>query len=190
MPKKDNYNQNNTSHITIKELIKRIQLYRPNIKIYKKKNKPSSRILASTQVQSQEIIEKFMRKRKLKRKKEELNDNMKDILHKCFILSEEPKKDRLTEITKLLKLEHLDTQEKKNVINLISDSQDRFHIPGEKLTATHVLQHQILTTDDRSINTRQYRFPQIHKEEINRQIEELLKRGIIKPSQSPYNTLI
>jgi len=80
MPKKDNYNQDNTSHITIKELIKRIQLYRPNIKtIYKKKNKPSSKILASTQVQSQEIIEKFMCKRKSKRKEEESNDNMKDI---------------------------------------------------------------------------------------------------------------
>jgi len=40
---------------------KRILLYRLNIKtLYKKKNKPSSKILASTQVQSQEIIEKFM----------------------------------------------------------------------------------------------------------------------------------
>jgi len=97
-----------------------------------------------------------MRKRKSKRKKGESNDSMKDISHECFILSEEPKKDRLTEITKLLRLEHLDTQEKKNVINLISNSQDRFHIPGEKLTATHVLHHQIPTTDDRSINTRQF----------------------------------
>jgi len=51
MLKKDNYNQNNTSHITIKELIKRIQLYRPNIRtFYKKKNKPSFKILASTQI--------------------------------------------------------------------------------------------------------------------------------------------
>jgi len=49
MPKKDNYNQNNTSHITIKELIKRIQLYRSNIKtFYKKKNKPFSKILCKS----------------------------------------------------------------------------------------------------------------------------------------------
>jgi len=34
MPKKDNYNQNNTSHVTIKEFIKRMQLYRPNIKTF------------------------------------------------------------------------------------------------------------------------------------------------------------
>jgi len=158
IPKKDNINQNDTSHVTIKELIKRMQLYRPNIKTFYKKE-PSSRILASTQIQSQEMIERFMRKRKSKRKKE---DNMKDISHECFILSEEPKKDKLTEITELLRLEHLDIQEKESVINLISDSQDRFHIPGEKLTATHVLQHQIPTTDDWPIIIQQYRFPQIH----------------------------
>jgi len=68
--------------ITIKELIKRMQLYRLNIKtFYKKKNKPSSKTFASTQVQSQETIEKFMRKRKSKRKEKESNDNMKDMLH-------------------------------------------------------------------------------------------------------------
>ena len=90
----------------------------------------------------------------------------------------------------LLRLEHLNEREKKNIINLISNSQDRFHIPGEKLTATNMLQHQIPTTDDRPINTRQYRFPQLHKEEINKQVEELLEGGIVKPSQSPYNTPI
>jgi len=116
-----------------------------------------------------------MHKRKSKCKEEESNNNMKDILHERFISSEESKKNRLTtENTKLLRLEHLDTQERKGVINFISDSQDRFHI-GEKLTAIQVLQYQIPTTDDRPINTRQYRFPQIHKEEINRRIEELLE---------------
>ena len=77
---------------------------------------------------------------------------------------------------------------KKQVMKLITDSQDRFHISGEK-SATNILQHQISTTD-RPINTRQYRFPQIHKEEIIRQVEELLEGSIVKPSQLPYNTPI
>jgi len=85
MSKKDNYNQNNISPIIITELIKRMQLYRSNIKtFYKKKNKRSSKILASMQVQSQEIIEKFTRKSK--RKEKESSDNIKDISHKCFII--------------------------------------------------------------------------------------------------------
>jgi len=71
-------------------------------------------------------------------------------------------------------------ERRDNIIKLITNSQDRFHIPGEKLTATNVLLHQIPTTDDHPINTRQYRFPQIHKEEINRQVEELLEGGIVK----------
>ena len=80
----------------------------------------------------------------------------------------------------MLRLEHLNDQENENVIKLIKNSQDQFHVPGEKLTATHVLQHRIITTDDQPINTRQYRFPQLHKEEINRQVEELLENGIVK----------
>jgi len=48
-----------------------MQSYRPNIKIFYK-NKPSSKIFASTHVQSQEIIEKFMRKRKSKRKEKDI----------------------------------------------------------------------------------------------------------------------
>jgi len=80
--------------------------------------------------------------------------------------SEKFKKNKLTEIIELLRLKHLNIQERASVINLISNSQDRFHIPREKLTSTHVLQHQIPTTDDdRPINTRQYRFI---KEEINK----------------------
>lgn len=84
----------------------------------------------------------------------------------------------------------MDEKEKGNVIKLITSSQDCFHLPGEQLTATHVLQHKIPTTDDRPINTRQYRFPQLHKEEINKQVEELLTGGIVRRSQSPYNTPI
>jgi len=37
--------------------------------------------------------------------------------------SEELKKNRLMEITELLRLEHLDTQKRKSVINLISNSK-------------------------------------------------------------------
>jgi hypothetical protein len=65
-------------------------------------------------------------------------------------MSKQPKenKKRLTEIMKLLRLDHLNEKEKASVIKLITSSQDRFHIPGEKLTATDVLQHKIPTTDD------------------------------------------
>ena len=59
---------------------------------------------------------------------------------------------------------------------------------GEPLEATNVLQHSIPTVDDAPIFSRQYGFPPVHKEEITRKVDGLLKNKIIKPSQSPYNT--
>ena len=53
---------------------------------------------------------------------------------------------------------------------------------------TNVLQYSIPTTDDSPIFSRQYSFPPVHKEEITKQVNELLKNKIIKPSQSPCNT--
>ncbi|XP_032688643.1 uncharacterized protein LOC116852416 [Odontomachus brunneus] len=98
--------------------------------------------------------------------------------------------NRLGELLTLIKLDYLNPEETDNVTILIKNHQDCFQLPGEQLTYTHVLQHQIPTTDDYPINTKQYRFPQIHKVEINKQVQELLNSGIIRHLQSPYNTPI
>ena len=71
---------------------------------------------------------------------------------------------------------------------MIKEYANRFHIPGEPLGATTVLQHNIPTTDDQPIFSKQYRFSSVHKEEISRQVNELINNKIMKPSQSPHNT--
>ena len=38
------------------------------------------------------------------------------------------------------------------------------------------------------INVKQYKIPISLKDEVERQVQELLKDGIIKPSMSPYNS--
>ena len=41
------------------------------------------------------------------------------------------------------------------------------------------------------VYTKQYRYPPIHKAEINKQIDkQLLENDIIQPSKSPYNSLL
>ena len=50
------------------------------------------------------------------------------------------------------------------------------------ILATTVLQRNIPTTADQPIFSKQYRFPPVHKEEISRQINELIDNRIIKPS--------
>jgi hypothetical protein len=88
----------------------------------------------------------------------------------------------------VLRLEHLNEEERKNVEVLIRKNQDRFHLPGETLEGTDILQHEIITTDEIPINVKQYRYPPVHREEINRQIQELLETDVVEPSTSPYNS--
>ena len=85
-------------------------------------------------------------------------------------------------------MDHLNEEEKKHVENLIEKYADRFHIPGEPLGETTILQHNVPTIDDQPIFSIQYRFPPVHIEYILRQVNELIDNKIIKPSQSPYNT--
>ena len=91
-------------------------------------------------------------------------------------------------IKELLRLDHLNKEERQHVVSLIKKYTDRFHIPGKPLGALNLLQHNIPRTDDQSIFSKQYRFPPVYKEEISRQVNELIDNKIIKPSQSPYNT--
>lgn len=104
------------------------------------------------------------------------------------ILSINSISNRTQRVLELLRLESLTTEEKIHVEKLVSQYSEYFHIPGEQLGATNVLKHKINTTDDKPINVKQYRFPPIHKEEINKQVSELLNNQVIKPSHSPYNS--
>lgn len=95
--------------------------------------------------------------------------------------------NRYEKVIKLLRLEHLNKEEKESVVNLIKENQDRFHLSGEFLGATTAIEHGIATTDEIPVNARQYRFPPVHKAEINIQVNELLGNNIIEHSSSPYN---
>jgi len=56
------------------------------------------------------------------------------------------------------------------------------------LTHTTKVEHEIITkTDSSSVNVRPYRLPEKHKIEVNRQIKEMLKQEIIRPSISQWN---
>lgn len=59
---------------------------------------------------------------------------------------------------------------------------------GEPLTCTAAIEHEINTrADSAPVNVRPYRLPEKHKNEVNRQITEMLKAEIIRPSASQWN---
>ncbi|XP_043496494.1 uncharacterized protein LOC122520502 [Polistes fuscatus] len=134
-------------------------------------------------------------------------DNLNECLHTLYNISESPCADptetskiqespktptfsRPDSVRALLRLDHLNTEEAESVSKLLDKNADIFHLPGEPLGCTNLLQHRIITTDDIPVHTRQYRFPPIHKEEVKKQTSELLNDGIIRPSLSPYNSPI
>jgi len=82
----------------------------------------------------------------------------------------------------------LNKEEEQHVKTLINKYKDIFKLPNESLSVTNKITHKITTTDNQSINVKQYRFSPIHKEEINKQISTLSKDNIITKSESPYNS--
>ncbi|CAB0031505.1 unnamed protein product [Trichogramma brassicae] len=60
-------------------------------------------------------------------------------------------------------------------------------MPGETLPGTSTVQHRITTTDDDLINVKQYKYPHALKDEVNKQVQEMLDSDVIERSESPYN---
>lgn len=102
-----------------------------------------------------------------------------------IVISDKTRDERIIES---LRLDHLNSEERDHVNELIKEFPDLFHLPGDKLPATTEIKHTIPTTDDLPITVRQYRYPQFHKDEINNQIQKLLNDEIIVDSASPYNS--
>lgn len=96
--------------------------------------------------------------------------------------------DGSRKFTDLLRIEHLNAEERREFLSLCRRYDDVFYKEGETLTFTNEVKHRISTTDDIPIHTRSYRYPFIHKEEVRRQISDMLDQGIIRPSYSPWSS--
>ena len=77
--------------------------------------------------------------------------------------------DREKDILMQLRVEHLNTEERKLLIQACSDYQDIFYLPGDKLSSTGAEQHSISVEPGKEpINTRPYRLPEAQKIEVNK----------------------
>jgi len=79
--------------------------------------------------------------------------------------------------------------ERSNEIwDIITEYHNIFILSGNPLPLTSLIQHEIKTSDENLIHTKQYRYSPIHQEEIKKQVKEMLAKGIIRVSDSPYNS--
>ena len=110
-----------------------------------------------------------------------------------FASSEVETSDRLSKLRDELRTDHLSNEERDSLVKNCEEFNDIFHLPGDTLTFTTATEHTIPTqTIDpmRGINTKSYRIPEIHREEVQKQTEQMLRDGIIVPSSSPWNSPI
>ena len=95
---------------------------------------------------------------------------------------------RLEKLIKLLELDHLSEVVQEQINKPIEKHSNRFQLEGDELSCTNVSKHRILTIHDYPVNIKQYRLPHRLRDEVEKKVNELLEKGIIRPSKSPYNT--
>ena len=72
--------------------------------------------------------------------------------------------------------------------DLLNKFQDVIAIPGDTLGSTNVIKHNInLEPGTKAIYVPAYRIPQRHRTAVRESVDEMLKEGIVVPSNSPYN---
>lgn len=87
-----------------------------------------------------------------------------------------------------INLDHINSEERKEIVQLLRDYKELFYKDGDQLTFTHEINHEIITNTSNPVYSKIYRYPKVHELEINRQINEMLEQGIITESNSPYNS--
>lgn len=94
----------------------------------------------------------------------------------------------IKDIQSKIKINDLSQKEQNSVRGLLNEFKDLFFVEGDKLSATTEICHEIITTTDKPLYSKIYRYPQAHEEEIQKQIKEMLDQNIIRESNSPYNS--
>ena len=82
----------------------------------------------------------------------------------------------------------LNDDEKVKFKNLFNKYRNVFAFPGDQLGRTSLVQHVIDTGDAMPIKQRPYRVSPDVKKEIDRQVDEMLEKGIIQESVSPWSS--
>lgn len=93
-------------------------------------------------------------------------------------------------VNKLVRKEHLNNEESESLDKIITEFSDIFYTEGSQLTFTNQTKHSIPTTSDTPINTKTYRFPYVHQQEVKTQIDKMIDQKIIRPSTSPWSSPI
>lgn len=86
-----------------------------------------------------------------------------------------------------IRLDHMNSEQAHAIQKLCLEYKDIFYCEQFPLTFTNQVKHAIRTTNEDPIYVKPYRQPQVVTDEINRQVEKLLKDNVIQESHSPWS---
>lgn len=89
-----------------------------------------------------------------------------------------------------LNFESVPSFAKLELTNLCKEFNDIFHLKDDILTYNNFYRQNINLADPSPVYIKNYRTPQVEREEVCRQIENLLQNDIVEPSISEYNSPI
>lgn len=98
-----------------------------------------------------------------------------------------PNEKKQLNIPEAIRTQHLNVEEKSEIIKLCKAFRDIFYNENCDLTFTNAVKHEIRTKDEEPVYVRSFRHPHSMKQEIRNQIQKLLENKIIQPSISPYS---
>ena len=71
---------------------------------------------------------------------------------------------------------------------MITKYQEVFSLDTEPILCTNLTQHEIVLKSGRIINLRSHKLPEKNREYSLQETEKILRKGIIRESQSPFNS--
>ena len=95
---------------------------------------------------------------------------------------------RLNELLKASRLDHLEKDQREFIKKMIARYSEVFTLESDPLPCTNLTEHQIVLKNGKIINLRSHKLPEKHRQFALEETEKLLKKGIIRESQSPYNS--
>ena len=87
------------------------------------------------------------------------------------------------------KLDHLSREEKQILEPVLLKYAHVFHDEETNdFKGTNIIEHEILVGDARPIRRPQYRTPFALRDEMKAQVENMLRKGVVRPSSSPWTS--
>ncbi len=114
--------------------------------------------------------------------------NLCELLRPSFRINQVKTRHEL--LKENLRLDHLPSEQYSKRISTLQDFSDTFYLPDDELKSNLTSVHEIILTDEKPVYVKNYRFPFFHREEVERQMNDLEKQGIIVKSNSPWNAPI